>query len=406
MKLFWSAEAVDDSELSDCTLACVVAPVWSGDAWHGLLGVANVWLPDLDDEQRTGLLTLARTVAGQLDAVVPVPGPAPEPATAPKWAPAPVEPITEPFLGEVLDNLPYGLVVTRADGAIVLVNQTFAAMTGLAMDDLLGEDVTEVFSVDRRWSGGGADPAGEGTPDDPAAWMAGMLGEAGSDRQRRVRLRLGDTLPVEAIGRRIRSRFAGDCIVTLVRAADGPSGPARPARDASIEDLLDDVEDGIVCCNADGVVVLANTAARIMQGLPLDLPMVGLPFPAMTALRTVEGEPLATEAHPLIRALHTGVPVAGRFVRGGASEQVVHRHIGSPPPARGIGGGHRRAAGRERRTREAGEPRVFRPPRSAHRGGQSLPVARGAPTDARRPGPSGRLRVAHLPRSRRLQAGE
>ena len=119
--------------------------------------------------------------------------------------------------------------------------------------------------------------------------------------------------------------------MTLVRAADGPSGPARPARDASIEDLLDDVEDGIVCCNADGVVVLANTAARIMQGLPLDLPMVGLPFPAMTALRTVEGEPLAMEGHPLIRALHTGVPVAGRFVRGGASEQVVHIAISARP---------------------------------------------------------------------------
>jgi diguanylate cyclase (GGDEF)-like protein len=399
--LFWSAEAIDDNEPSDCTLACVVAPVWSGDVWRGLLGVADVWLPDLDDEQRAGLLALARRVAAQFGtsaggavapppptvAVVepttaaspPPPPPPPPPAQpeprpdqpiaappvlappvvgapargfAPPAPPAPapaiasgamagpggVDPTTEPFLGEVLDHLPHGLVVTRADGAIVLVNQTFAAMTGLAMDDLLGEDVTAVFSIES--AGGGAEGA---TPPPGGAalgggWMAGMLGEAGTGQRLRVRLPTGERLVVRASGRRVRSRFAGDCVVTLVQPTDGLALPVPLAAGASVEELLDSVEEGIVCCDAAGTVVLANSAARIMHGLPADEPMVGRPFPATTALRTPDGAPVTAEVHPLIEALFSGVPVAGRFVRPNG-EGMVHVAISARPlPPGGPGG--------------------------------------------------------------------
>ncbi len=392
--LFWSAEAIDDNEPSDCTLACVVAPVWSGDVWRGLLGVADVWLPDLDDEQRAGLSALARRVAAQYGApsggpappppptfpvveptapappvrhdapvastpVRPVGGPpaggyasGPAPPTPAPLAPPPPpaapggtaergrgpaggDPTSEPFLGEVLDHLPHGLVVTRADGAIVLVNQTFAAMTGLAMDDLLGEDVTAVFSVEPA-SAGEATPLEGGSP--AGTWMAGMLGEAGAGHRLRVRLPTGERLVVRASGRRVRSRFAGDCVVTLVQPTDGLAAPVPVAGGVSVDELLDSVEEGIVCCDAGGTVVLANSAARIMHGLPADEPMVGLPFPATTALRTPDGRPVTAETHPLIEALFSGVPVAGRFVRPNG-EGVVHVAISARPlPPGGPGG--------------------------------------------------------------------
>lgn len=388
--LFWSAEAIDDNEPSDCTLACVVAPVWSGDVWCGLLGVADVWLPDLDDEQRAGLLALARRVAAQfgppaggaaapppptvpvvepetpaprepprVPPVAPVvpgspvpaassggfvpapvtPGPAVPSVTAGlAHGPASVDPATEPFLGEVLDHLPHGLVVTRADGAIVLVNQTFAAMTGLAMDDLLGEDVTAVFSVEPAGGGAGGATPPPGGAAVGGGWMAGMLGEAGSGQRLRVRLPTGERLVVRASGRRVRSRFAGDCVVTLVQPTDGLSTPVPLAAGASVEELLDSVDEGIVCCDAGGMVVLANSAARIMHGLPADQPMVGMPFPATTALRTPDGTPVPAEAHPLIEALFGGVPVAGRFVRPNG-EGVVHVAISARPlPPGGPGG--------------------------------------------------------------------
>lgn len=333
--LFWNAEAVDEAEASDCTLACVVAPVWSGDRWRGLLGVADVWLPDLDDEQRAGLLALARSVASQIDAAE---GAEPAPAAAPV---APQEasgaPVAEPFLGEVLDNLPHGLVVTRSDGAIVLVNQTFATLSGLAMDDLLGEDVTAVFSLERRGGTGGA-----GTGASPADWMSWMLGEAGPDQELRVHLGSGDTLAVLASGRRIRSRFAGDCVVTLVQPArrSGEADAVAPTpAGASIEDLLESVDEGIVCCDAVGTVVLANGAARVMHGLPPDLPMVGLPFPAATGLQTPDGAPLPVDAHPLLLALHGGVPVAARFVRVEDGDRSVHVAVNARPLRPGGPGG-------------------------------------------------------------------
>ncbi|MGH9093339.1 MAG: diguanylate cyclase [Acidimicrobiales bacterium] len=256
---------------------------------------------------------------------------------APPYQQAGGEATAEPFLGEVLDHLPHGLVVTRADGAIVLVNQTFAAMTGLAMDDLLGEDVTAVFSLEI--SGGGV--SGMAPPPEPTAqgggWMAAMLGEAGPGHRLRVRLPSGELLVVRASGRRVRSRFAGDCVVTLVQATDGLPVPA--AGDASVEELLDSVEEGIVCCDAAGTVVLANTAARLMHGLPVDEPMVGLPFPAETALRTPDGTPVPAAAHPLLEALRSGIPVTARFVRHNGVDGAVHVAVSARPlPPGGPGG--------------------------------------------------------------------
>ena len=65
-ELFWNAEVTVEGESADDSLACVALPLRADREWLGLLGVVDTWLPELDDEQRTGLLRLAQGLARRL----------------------------------------------------------------------------------------------------------------------------------------------------------------------------------------------------------------------------------------------------------------------------------------------------------------------------------------------------
>ena len=319
-ELFWSAQP-DGAGPSypESSLACVVAPIWHGEHWLGLLGVVDVWLPQLDAGQREGLLSLADELAGASSGETTRPAPAPAP-------PAPAVPVAsaEHFLGEVLDNLPEGLVVTRGDGTIVLVNQTFSTITGLDMDSVLGVDVTEVIepaatSGVQSWEDLAASSEGL------AAVLEPLLGSAEPPTSLVVE-GAGRRTILQADGRRLESRFAGDCFVTLVRPADVRDRLGGP----KIRQLLDHVEDGIVCTDAHGTVLLANRAARLLHGLGNDQLLVGQPFPAATTLRDAQGQAVTAESHPLWRAMREGAPVDEDLVlREG--ERLVHVAVSARP---------------------------------------------------------------------------
>ncbi len=334
--LLWSAEADETGPPHpDSSLACVAAPIWSGEQWLGLLGVVDVWLPELDQEQRDGLLSLAAGLAAELAAGLEgdlegdLAGASSDrteraaPAAVPPESSAPGA-RAERFLDEVLDNLPEGLVVTRADGTIVLVNQTFSTMTGLSMDSLLGEDITAVVepataSGVQSWEDLGASDEGLGAVLEP------LLGSAEPSATLVVE-GVGRRAGLRADGRRLESRFAGDCFVTLVRSAEGPSAP----HGSRIQDLLDHVEDGIVCTDAHGTVLIANQAARWLQGLGHDQLAVGEPFPAATALRTAEGQPVVAENHPLLRSMREDTPIDEDLVLY-EGETLVHVAVSARP---------------------------------------------------------------------------
>jgi diguanylate cyclase (GGDEF)-like protein/PAS domain S-box-containing protein len=341
--LFWSAEPDEQFDersataSADSSLACVVAPVWSN-GWLGLLGVVDVWLPELDWEQREGLralaANLAETVTSQsAGALVDLltrsteapaePGPKGEPdakaaenLTKNRMTRHGVEEPdqhTEPFLGEVLDNLPHGLLVTRADGTIVLVNQTFSALTGLDMDSLLGEDIEAVVETPV------ADTSGETAETGRIAQLEHLLGHAGSRATVTVRgTGSGATFRVD--GQRIESRFAGACFVTLLRTPDSAGEPTE----ATVQRSLDHIEDGIVCADAKGTVVFANRAACVLQGLRSDQLTTGSPYPASTELRSLDGTPIGEEGHPLRRAAREGIPVSEDLV---LREGDLVRHV-------------------------------------------------------------------------------
>jgi diguanylate cyclase (GGDEF)-like protein/PAS domain S-box-containing protein len=338
--LFWSAEATDEGTdvHPEWSLACVVAPVWWGGTRLGLLGVVDVWLPELDQEQRSGLQALAEGLAGRLWSASGGAGATvadPERPAATVAAPAGTRPPparggsspTDPFLGEVLDNLPDGLIVTRADGTMVLVNQTFAAMTGLAMDAVLGEDVLSVLQG--AGTGGGAVP---GTTEDLSAELAALLGTAEPGRATVTAPAGGGHRQLVATGRHIQSRFAGDCFVTLLRPAAEAGSETGQSSLASfgIQALLDHIEDGIVCCDASGIVVVANRAARRLQGLSDAELQPGQPFPSATRLQTLEGHPLSIDAHPLIRSMLDDVPVTTDLLLP-REDAVVYVSVSSHP---------------------------------------------------------------------------
>lgn len=437
--LFWSAESTEDSgsPQADRSLACVVAPVRGGTAWGGLLGVVDVWLPELDEEQRAGLLALAEglvegstggapaepaeeapggaegfatqpLVAEPLVGERPVAAPAgeaeedaglgegeggapsadEEPITAEAiyeeaayepsgYEPSAYEPsgyetadgegagpegaddvapagevarieeeVTvvvreeapgEPFLGEILDNLPEGLVVTRADGTIVLANQTFTTMTGMAMDAVLGEDVAAVLGAGQMpWdetASYGPGSVSQETDGGRQIWLQGLLGEPEPGRTVAVDDPNGRTLSLGVVGRRIESRFAGDCFVTLVREAVQPVEPPRREREVppvGIQAILDHIQDGIVCCDAAGNVVVVNRAARRLQGLGDDELQVGSPLPSDVRLQTPEGHPLSFDEHPLVRSMLDDVPVSEELLLHNG-EDVVHVSVSSHP---------------------------------------------------------------------------
>jgi diguanylate cyclase (GGDEF)-like protein/PAS domain S-box-containing protein len=330
--LLWSAEADEiGPPLPDSSLACVAAPIWSGEQWLGLLGVVDVWLPELDQEQRDGLFTLAAQLAVQLRARLRARlaggswAETGRVARAARLESSVLGGGCERFVDEVLDNLPEGLVVTRADGTIVLVNQTFSAMTGLRMDSVLGEDVTAV--VEPATASGVQDWEDLGASDAARAWVLERLLGSAEPPATLVVEGPGRRVRVRANGQRLQSTLAGDCFVTLVRSAQDAPGAPHGSR---IQDLLDHVEDGIVCTDAHGTVLIANHAARRLQGLGPDQLAVGEPFPVVTGLRTPEGEPVVAEHHPLVRAMREGIPVHEDLLLG-EGETPVHVAVSARP---------------------------------------------------------------------------
>lgn len=398
-ELFWNAEVPTETEPADCSLACVVVPVWAGDVQAGLLGVVDVWLPEPDDGQRAGLEALAGTLAemaragplvqagdssrhvdgsvtsrhcplppgaeGDLDMSLPALPALPAPLTPPTlpappavqcWAARTPHPVTvqaadpamdplpgpgssrsgnrrpvpllgrtavgaEPFLRCVLDHLPDAVLVTRGDGTIMLANDRFAHMVGRGADELVGSDVRVVVA---------ARPG-----DMPRATLEGGGGwQHPPARRLVVRSASGEQVPVTAIDVRIDDAGApvehGDRFVTVLRPAPAGGGCAAVAHIDCV-DLVGNLDDGVLCLDGAGTVVLANQAADRFHGVAPGGTLLGAPLPETSGLRTEDGQPLVGDAHPGIRALHDGTACTARLVLGSEGDGQQHVTVMARP---------------------------------------------------------------------------
>jgi diguanylate cyclase (GGDEF)-like protein/PAS domain S-box-containing protein len=320
---FWNAEILGENESPDDSLACVAVPIRAGGEWRGLLGVVDTWLPELDEEQRLGLLRLTQRLGEQIArGEVTLSGPGfyatddtveiEESPTEPPGIPVvdqsvPSERIAQDaqeegtdtddqaqadlpsglgLLDEIVDNLPEGLVVTRDDGTIVFANAAVGDLSGLLPEEILGQDVTELLHS-----------VGATDTDTPAS----LLDSPFPGRNLGMTHVDGEALAVSVSGARFSSRLVGDCHVALLREALAVGGLGTGT---TLRVLLDALDEGIVVCDAQGTVLVANREARALQGLAVDEDLIGQPFPYSPALCSSDGSPLTDAHHPLTRALH------------------------------------------------------------------------------------------------------
>jgi diguanylate cyclase (GGDEF)-like protein/PAS domain S-box-containing protein len=346
---FWNAEILGEDESADDSLACVAVPIRAGTEWSGLLGVVDTWLPELDEEQRLGLLRLSQALGEQLVqgraalsgpafygvedtvevekaptdssgipvvdrsadefeqgveeiAVVPAPGvdgiegPA-SVDTEPAPAPAQVAvPATTGLLDEAIESLPEGLLVTRDDGTVVFANAAFGDLSGLLPEEILGQDVAALLRTANR---------------DEVGTAASLLDTDGRDLD--LTHIDGESVPVRVSGTRFSSRLIGECHVAVLHEA----APEAVHRSTTLNVLLDALDEGIVVCDSNAIVLIANREARSLQGLPTDEDLVGQPFPYSPALCSSDGSPLPEAHHPMTRALNGTVVRSEQLQLGG-----------------------------------------------------------------------------------------
>ena len=350
-ELFWNAEVSTAADAADRCLACVVVPAWVEDAPAGLLGVVDTWLPEPDETQRAALAALA----GELAVARPVDGGGPvdtargvgrdlfAPAgenglDAPSVLPgtgsmamptmAAVSPCanggaptTGPVDGlalDVLRHLPDAVVVTRGDGTVVFVNDRFAHMVGRTVEDLAGSDVRTMVSAPPGGTPttfGGTDPRSSHRP-------VRRLVVAGPS---------GEELPVTAVDVRIDTvGAAGGCFVTVLRPAPTAEGCSAATRIDCV-DLVGNLDDGVLCLDGTGTVVLSNRLADRFHGLAAGRTLVGSPLPDMTGLCTEDGQPLTAEDHPGLLALREGAACAVQLVLGGDGDRQQHVRVTARP---------------------------------------------------------------------------
>jgi len=335
---FWNAEILGEDDSADESLACVAVPIRSGAEPYGLLGVVDTWLPELDEEQRLGLLKLTQSLgegiaSGQVvlsgpgfysvdDTIEVEESPTDQPGipvvdaseVSPEDAPAgrdqieldeieqalidrvtsaitPVETHAgvgagNGLLEEVIEQLPEGLVVTRDDGTIVFANAAVGDLSGLLPEEILGRDIAELLHS--------IDPTDTETP-------GSLLDAPFPGRRLELDHVDGEPVAVQVSGGRFASRLVGESHVAMLREAI-PTVPGLGAG-TTLRVLLDALDEGIVVCDPGGNVLIANREAKALQGLPADEDLVGEPFPYSPALCSSDGSPLTEAHHPMSRAL-------------------------------------------------------------------------------------------------------
>jgi diguanylate cyclase (GGDEF)-like protein/PAS domain S-box-containing protein len=92
-------------------------------------------------------------------------------------------------------------------------------------------------------------------------------------------------------------------------------------------ELVASLDDGIVCLDAQGTVVLSNRSADAMHGLPPGRTLIGSPLPATSGLRHEDDEGLVYDRHPALLVLEDGVARSALLEIGEEGEGRGRRRV-------------------------------------------------------------------------------
>ena len=215
-------------------------------------------------------------------------------------------------------SLSFGVLLVDADGVVVLVNDVLASMVGLPAEQLQGRPVVEMLEALLQIGGRLVDENGDEMPVESHPISRSLRGEVCTDvvmgltRGAEVRWLSINSRPVpgEPGGPPAGVAFSSTDITENRRAAADLEAALSQlhVERTFLQVLLDNLEEGIVACDAEGRITMLNPASRRFHGVEDSDDPVGL-TPKATGLRHPDGSAMATEENPLLRAL------AGETVR-------------------------------------------------------------------------------------------
>jgi diguanylate cyclase (GGDEF)-like protein len=116
----------------------------------------------------------------------------------------------------------------------------------------------------------------------------------------------------------------------LSHDAPTPSAARASARIDAAE-LVASLDDGIMCLDATGTVVLTNRPADGMHGLGPGRTLLGSPLPMTSGLRTQDGQVLAHDRHPGLLTLQDGVARDAHLTAGEEGDGQRHVAVSARP---------------------------------------------------------------------------
>lgn len=96
----------------------------------------------------------------------------------------------------------------------------------------------------------------------------------------------------------------GDGTEPTALAEEEEPAELDPATASVYSEIVESLDDGVMFCDGDGSILVANRAAHILQGLPTSPRVVGEDFRAVSRLGASDGVPLEPADHPMLRALN------------------------------------------------------------------------------------------------------
>ncbi len=195
---------------------------------------------------------------------------------------------------QAFHNAPIGMMLAGLDGELLEVNRVFCEMLGRSSAELMAAGITAVTHPEDRAA----------TREALSSVMSGAVGFGWMEK----RYLHADGRPVLAhVSLSLTRDAAGQGQFLVAQAEDVTERRATEQALAHqrvfTEAVLDDVDTGIVACDADGLITVFNRAMRRLHGLPAE-PMSADAWSDYYDVYCADGvTPMANAETPLFRAL-------------------------------------------------------------------------------------------------------